>query len=259
MLLLAAGVGAAYQARAADGDAGLTARSAAATPTFSNVRVCGTDTIPFKGHACRRDLRGTGLVFREIDCSVRVSVQKRSPFTASISYQGSLQYIAHTVLKPGKHNELVGVRVNPAKMPGGHYACVFKLGAKKTKIEFRTNGPSARFLGSTVCITPARRNAFCRADAAGSAIPSPRSLMCGGVFVGFQGKTWGVKLVRLTKTGPALVGQYGAKNLPAPISEKWVSFKARTAVNKFRPAKYSCLFFANKQLIAEKNFTVKAA
>ena len=195
-------------------------------------------------------------MFKEIDCSVRVTVRKRSPFTASISYRGALQYIAHTVLRPGKHNELVGVRVNPSKMPGGEYVCSFKLGNQRTKVAFRARGPQSAFLGASVCVTPARKTAFCRADAA-RALSSPQSVMCGGVFVGFPGKSWGVKIVRLTSSTPALVGQYGARHLPGPISEQWVAFKARAKAGKYRPAKYSCLFYAARKQVAEHTFTIR--
>jgi hypothetical protein len=80
--------------------------------------------------------------------------------------------------------------------------------------------------------------------------------MCGGVFVGFPGKSWGMRLVRQTSTTPIVVGQYGAKRLLAPISEQWVAFKSRTQKGIYRPAKYSCLFFAAGKQIASHDFVV---
>jgi hypothetical protein len=254
LLLLA--VAGALQARASS-----QTQTSATSPTsvagpFAKFRVCGTNKIPFKGNLCPRDQRRSGLVFREIDCSVQVTVRKKSPFTATILYRGQLQYIAHSVLKPGKHNELVGVRVNSSRMPGGKYACTFRVGKKRMKVGFETEGPSGEFVGKTVCVTPRGRKAFCKADASTKPISKPASIMCGGVFVGFTGKSWGVKIVRLTKTTPALVGQYGAKRLPGPISEQWVAFKSRTKVGVYRPAKYACLFFAAGKEIAQQTFTI---
>jgi hypothetical protein len=124
------------------------------------------------------------------------------------------------------------------------------------KVRFQTKGPRGEFLGQTVCVTPAGKKAICRADASAKPISKPRSIMCGGVFVGFAGKSWGVRIVRQTQTKPALVGQYGAKRLPGPISEQWVAFKARTKNGIYRPAKYSCLFYAAKRQIAEHKFTI---
>jgi hypothetical protein len=252
VLLLA--TGAAFQARASGSDRASTGASSASP--FTKILVCGTDKIPYKGSRCRRDMRSTGLVFKEIDCSTRVTVAKKSTFTATIRYAGKIQYIAHTVLKKGKHNELVGVRVNPSKMPGGSYTCSFRLGGKATQLSFQTKGPRGQFLGARVCIPPARRNGICQTDVSDKSITSPRAVMCGGVFVGFAGKSWGAKLVRLTKTTPALVGQYGSKHLPGPISEEWFSFKPKKSP-VFRPAKYSCLIFAAGKEIAEHTFTIK--
>ena len=141
-------------------------------------------------------------------------------------------------------------------MPGGKYTCSFRLGNRRTQVDFQTKGPKAQFLGTRVCVAPARKNGICVADATGKPISSPRSVMCGGVFVGFPGKSWGVKIVRLTKSTPALVGQYGAKHLPGPISEQWVSFKSKTKAGVYRPAKYSCLFYAAGREIAERTFTI---
>ena len=246
---------ASFQGRASGAEREAARDDASAAGPFTNLRVCGTDRIPFNGTACGRDLRATGLVFREIDCSVRVAVRQRTKFSASISYEGQLQYVGHEILNRGRHNELVGVRINPSKMPGGSYSCAFRAGSKRTTVHFESKGPQEKFLGARVCVTPARRQS-CRADAAGSPISAPRSLMCGGVFVGFAGKSWGVKIVRRTSTTPVVVGQYGAKHLPGPIAEEWVGFKSRTKVGIYRPAKYSCLFFAGRRQIAEHTFTV---
>ena len=254
LILLAIGGGS--LAHASRGSQSSTARTSAAAGPFASLRVCGTNKIPFKGHQCKRDQRSSGLNFREIDCSISVSVKTQSNFTASILYNGQLQYIAHSRLRAGKHNELVGVRVSPSRMPGGHYTCAFRLGNKRTETRFQTKGPSGRFLGASICVTPTKKKGICTSDAAAKPLASPPSVMCGGVFVGFAGKSWGVKLVRLTPTTPALVGQYGARRLAGPISEQWVGFKSRTKIHVYRPAKYSCLFFAAGNKIASHDFTV---
>jgi hypothetical protein len=254
VFLLAVGGGSlAHASLESQGSAG---RVSAASATFTKLRACGTNRIPYKGTQCKRDQRRSGLVFKEIDCSVRVAVPKRMAFTASVAFNGQLQYILHRVLKPGRHNELIGVRVSPSQMPGGTYKCAFRLGNRRTEISFRTKGPTGNFLGASICVTPAGKNKICRADAAAKPIASPKSLMCGGVFVGFTGKSWGVKLTRQTSKGASVVGQYGAKRLPGPISEQWVAFKSRTKIGVYRPAKYSCLFFADGKVVASHDFTV---
>jgi hypothetical protein len=251
-LLLAVGAGAA--ARASSGSSAPTARARAASP-FTTLRVCGTNKTPFKGKQCARDMRKTALLFKEVDCSVLVTVNKSTTFSASISYNGHLQYLVHTLLKKGRHKELVGARLRAVQMPGGSYTCEFRLGTKRARATFTSKGPTGHFIGANVCVTPAK-NRTCAADAAGHPISAPRSLMCGGVFVGFAGKSWGVRIVRQTSSSPVTVAQYAARHLRAPISEQWVGFKSRTKAGIYRPAKYSCLYYAAGKLVGSHDFSV---
>jgi hypothetical protein len=253
VFLLAVGGGVA--ARASFGASGGAAARQAGSP-FSSLRVCGTNRIPFKGKQCARDMGKSSLLFKEVDCSVVVNVKKASTFTASISYNGRLQYLVHTLLKRGSHKELVGARVTSAPMPAGSYGCDFRLGTNRIKTQFKSKGPSGRFIGASVCVTPPKKNHFCSADAAAKPIAKPKSLMCGGIFVGFAGKSWGVRIVRQTASSAVTVAQYGARHLRAPIAEQWVGFKSRTKAGIYRPAKYTCLYYAAGHLVASHDFAV---
>jgi hypothetical protein len=250
LLAIAAGVA----ARASLGSSGMAPATRVASP-FAKLRVCGTNKIPFKGKQCASDMRKSALLFKEFDCSVVVAVKTRSTFTASISYKGHLQYVVHTLLKRGRHTEFVGAHVSPAPMPAGPYSCEFRLGTKRTKVRFDSKGPAASFIGASVCKTPARSR-VCSGDAGAHSIAAPKSLMCGGVFVGFAGKSWGVRIVRQSGSNAVAVAQYGARHLRAPIAEQWVGFKSRTKAGIYRPAKYSCLYYAAGKLIASHDFTV---
>lgn len=222
---------------------------------ITQLRVCGNNIVPFPGSQCTSDQRSAPITGKELDCSVRVYAGvKGALFTATMTYEGEVQYGFHERLKRGWHRELMGVYMHATAMPGGRYTCKFSLGKKRTAVSFRSGGPTGSVVGPAVCLTSHTKQNACTSDESGTPFGSATtpSITCTGVFPRLKGHPVEIDFLRLNADGTTTTLQRETDTLPYPITEEY-AFKAGVWAT---PGQYSCRYLVDGTIAADKHFTV---
>lgn len=231
----------------------VTSATASAGPqrhVLSQLRVCGHNSVPFRGSGCQRDQSGAALTANELDCSVRVTVPRPTTLHVQFRYDGMLQFQYTEHVGRGSHTRLIGTYFYDTKMPSGGYSCRFAVGSHHLGKSFRSAGPTEALLGPSVCLGAHHvGDDECPRDEGNVPLPATSRITCDAVFARERGRTAAITLL----DSHGNVVDFQDDSLGYPITEAGATFTS--SASAFAPGSYDCSFAVAGQR-ADRGFSV---
>jgi hypothetical protein len=231
-------------------------RVASARARLSGLRTCAWSENSSSA-GCSAPTPGTQLLGQYLGCDVKVSVARRSTFSAQLLYQGQMLYSYRARLRRGTRRRYISYTAAPFDMPGGTYTCRFAVGSNAVSTSFESGGPRGPVQAPYVCRPRDTVYGLCPTDQSATAFAAGQNLSCSAVFAGQKGKrvTWQVLFHQGSEWTLVQGGDYPARSPIEPMGFNFPVFGPDPA--QYRPAgDYACRFLIDGQVAAEARFSV---